>query len=192
MISEKGLSIRNFGYQRNGLCRDAFATPGKPEMLGSGSLYTYAVDIDTQICGNVRSHGIYIGAHLRRLRNNSDIHIAGDKSFIGKDRHHTPEQHARVGAAPALVGVGEVQAYVAKSRSPKEGIAECMQGDISVAVTQQTFPVWYIHSTDNAAPAFDKAVNIKSVSDPEGIHQRPVPNRSLSPSISNVSEKRRV
>lgn len=84
------MSIRDSGNKRNGLSGNTFAATGKAEALGRGGLYAYAVDIDTQVIGNIGPHGINIRTHFGGLCDNGDIDIAGGKSFFSKEIDHTP------------------------------------------------------------------------------------------------------
>ena len=73
-------------------------------------------------------------------------------------------------------------AYVAHCCGSQYGICECMQSHIGVTVTEQSEPVWYLHSAEYKFAPLHKAVHVVSLS---YSHR---PNISLSPSISNVSE----
>lgn len=165
--NKKGMSIRNTGNQSDSLCRNAFSAACKAELLGSGGLYAHAVHVHAQVGGDIGSHGIDVRPHFGSLGDDGNIDIDGSVALAGKERHHLTEQDSRVGSTPALVGIGEMQAYVAERGSTQQGVAQGMESHVGIAVAEQALAVRYVDAAYYAAPSFRETVYVKTVSYPE-------------------------
>ena len=88
-------------------------------------------------------------------------------ALLGHDSHHMAQEHARIGAAPALVGVGKMQPYVAHGGRAQNGVGKCMEGHVGVAVPEQAELEGYLNAAYHASPPLNEAVNIEAVADTE-------------------------
>ena len=73
------------------------------------------------------------------------------------------QEHARIGAAPALVGVGKVQPYVAHGRRAENGVGKGMEGHVGVAVPEQAEFEGYVDTAYHTAPPLNEAVDVEAV-----------------------------
>lgn len=152
-------------YQSRGLGGDALATPCEAETLGGGGLYRHGILGEAEVGGYVGYHGGDVGEHLGCLGDDGDIDVGGAVAALGQQPGDTAQQHARVGALVARVGVGEVVAYVTQGGGAKEGVAEGVEGDVGVAVSVKAETVGYLYPAYPQVAPLDEAVDVKSVSD---------------------------
>lgn len=149
---------------------DAFAATGEAEAFGGGSFHGNAVGVDGEVGGDVGNHLGDVGEHLGGLGHDGNVYVANGVAALGKEAHTFAEEEAGVGAAIALVGVGEVVADVAEGGGAEKGIGEGVEGHVGIAVAEQAFFVGDFYAAHYEFTAFHEAVHVEAVANSE-VHE---------------------
>ena len=82
--------------------------------------------------------------------------------MLVKQAHDMAQQQATVNALVTRVSVGEVVTDVPEGSGTQQGITQGMDGDVGIAVTQQTFLPGDINSSEPQFTALDEPMNVKT------------------------------
>ena len=82
-------------------------------------------------------HGVARSGLLAYLCESQVEPQSANVCFKNRFAHHPAKKHARIGAFPARVGVGEVLAYVAERCRSEKGVGKGVEGDVGVAITTE-------------------------------------------------------
>jgi hypothetical protein len=78
-------------------------------------------------------------------------------------RDHVPQQRTAVGTLELRVGVREVFADITQRRSAEQGIAQGVQQDVTVGMSEQPEAVCNAHAAQSNEIAFSETVHIIAV-----------------------------
>jgi len=101
--------------------------------------------------------------HFRCLGDDGVVDVA-DFPALGVDqRNHMTQQHAAVGALELRVGVRKVFADITQRGRAEQGIAQGVQQDVTVGVSEQPEAVCNAHAAQSNEIAFSETVHIVAV-----------------------------
>ena len=117
--------------QRRGETDDALGAADRAELFG-----TVALDRDRRADrrGQVALHLVTVRRDLGSFAHDRAVDVRRPPAVLGEHRGDVAQQRHRVGAAPALVGVGEVHPDVAETGRAEQRVGAGMGDDVGVAV----------------------------------------------------------
>ena len=127
-----------------------------------GILSPDAILGDFQLRRDVRPHLLDVGAELRRLANDSGVHIADTVSPVYENSPDFSQEIHGICPFIGQVAVRKVKPDVAESRAPKERIHNRVGEHVRIGVAEQPFLIGYLHSPKNQFSSLHKSVNIVS------------------------------
>ena len=135
--------------------------------------------------------------HLRALEHDGGVDVDHPQPLAAHQGRHLAQQRDRVGAAPALVGVGEVLADVAQPGRPQQRVHDRVREDVGVGVAGQAQLVLDAHAAEDQRAALDQAVGVVAQADhhvaPIGSVRRSRRSKTVSsstPTSSSISSAR--
>src|SRR5680860_1751813 len=111
--------------------------------------------------GQARAHGVPVGAQLRGLADDAGVDVAHGPAVLPEEAADLLQQRDRVGVAPALIGVGEVQADVAETGGAQERVDHGVGEHVGVGVAgEAVFGLGHLHPTQHQTAALAEAVRV--------------------------------
>lgn len=139
-----------------------FATTGVAEALGGGGFNRHLLFRAAEALGKHGFHGCDVRIDFGLFAAYCEVGIAEFVAFAVDKFCHFGKQNFAVDAFVFRVFVGEMVTDVAKIGGAEHGIAECVDGNIGIAMTQQTEFVRNFYSSEPKFTTFYEAVNVKS------------------------------
>ena len=106
---------------------------------------------------------------LRRLQDHGAVDVDHAQPALGEHRDDLFEQRDRVGAAPALVGVGEVVPDVAETRSAQQGVDHRVGQHVGVRVAVEPALERDLDPSEDQPAPLGEAVRVVSEADPHTV-----------------------
>ncbi|MNF99164.1 hypothetical protein D3C84_820540 [compost metagenome] len=101
--------------------------------------------------------------HFRRLGDDGVIDVADLPAFGVDQCDDMTQQRTAVGALELRVGVREMLADVTQCSGTEQGIAQGMQQDVTIGVSEQSEAVCNAHAAQSDEIAFSETVHIIAV-----------------------------
>src|SRR3954452_7507797 len=169
-------SISDPAEQRDGHRRRSLPAPHEAHPLAGRGL---DVDVAHGQADRLRerlAHRVAMGADLRSLEDQRRVDVHHAQILVGHDAARQPEQVDRVGVAPALVGVGEVQADVAQPGRAEQRVDDRVREHVRVGVAGQAGVMLDAHAPEDQRAARFEAVGVVAEAD----HVAPTASRRRS------------
>lgn len=125
---------------------DTFFATDETEMLGGGRFKTHLVGFDAHDLGQTGLHRLDMRVELGLLRTDRDIAVTEFVAGLADHLHHTMKEDLRVDSLVFVAfGVGEMITDITHRRGTENGVAERVNNDIRVRMTQQTFGIGHFN-----------------------------------------------
>ena len=110
---------------------DTFGATDRTELLGPVALHR---DRRPDGGAEVSLHLVTVRRDLRTFAHHGAVDVRRPPAVLGEHRRDVTQQRHRVGALPAVVGVGEVHPDVAQTGSAEQGVGAGVGNRVGVAV----------------------------------------------------------
>lgn len=140
----------------------ALLTAGETEMLGGGGLDAHGIGVDSHQRGQDLLHGRYVGVEPWALGTDRTVDVAHAPSIGGDDCNRLPKEYLAVDPLKFCACVGEVIADVAHIGGTEEGIANCMDEYVGIAMPQKAMAVGNAYATEPQGTVGDKTMDIEA------------------------------
>src|SRR6266540_3812352 len=149
--------------RRDGQRGYSFAAAHEAHPLAGRELHVHLGRFQPQRLRQAAAHLVAEGAELWRFAGDRCVDVGGPVTRVAQLFAYGAEELDRVGVAPALVGVGEVLAYVAEAGGAEESVDHRVGQDVRVAVARQAgFGLLDLHTAEDQAPPGLEAVGVEA------------------------------
>lgn len=155
-----------FLQQHHGVGADAFFTAGEAELLGGGGFDGDVIRVYAHDVGKGLLHLGNVGVEFGTLGTDGGIDVANGVASGGDDVEGLAEQNLGVDVLELIAFLGgEVVADVTHVGGAEDGIADGMDEDIGIGVSEQSEGVLYLDAAEPEGTTLDKLVDIVAKTD---------------------------
>jgi len=116
------------------LGRKALGPAEKAHTLCSGGFDVDELRAHFNELGDLATDLLTMGTHLWRFAQNGHVCVANAQSAGAKHVHDVPDEAFAVSSFPTRIGILEMLAYVAQTRSAQKSVAQRMKDDIAIGM----------------------------------------------------------
>lgn len=157
MVKPVLLAIRD---QSHGVGRYTLAGAGKSHTLGSCGLYRHVAHGQTHRLGEGTLHFGDVGTYFGFLQHHGAVDIRYIPLIFCKLGNYLLKQHDAVNPFVRWIGIGKMEADIAKVGSSQQSVAHRMDQDIGIAMTFSTFVKRDIDTANSKTFSFNEFMHI--------------------------------
>ena len=131
------------------------------------ALDVHAARLDAKVGGDIDDHRRDVRRDLGCLRDHRRVDVADTPSRASNRLQRATQQHAAIGAAKPLVGIGEHAADVAEPRRAEQRIRDRVQQRVGVGMAEQAARMRDVDTAENQLAPGHQRMDVVTLADAE-------------------------